>query len=262
VKTAHLDYETLADLAEGLLDDEQAASANDHLVDCAECLDRSADLADVSRLLAAAPVPPLPIELAERIDSAIAAEAFNSPAAIGASSHRRHLRLLSAAAAALVAVGGGTLVGRELLRSSTSPEYTKSQAAQDPGVSSAGSGADHGSASGQQLKTGKQGTASGGYRLIASGTDYSGATLGRQLGAAVKSSSDGIAISDIGVQECVARIAKSRDPVLVDRARYNGHDATLIVLPGSGPHLLDVWVVGPKCSAATPDVITHTQAAD
>ncbi|MDX6433579.1 MAG: hypothetical protein QOE54_5945, partial [Streptosporangiaceae bacterium] len=61
MKTAHLDYETLADLAEGLLDDEQAASANDHLVDCDECQSRSADLADESQLLADAPVPPLPI---------------------------------------------------------------------------------------------------------------------------------------------------------------------------------------------------------
>jgi hypothetical protein len=255
VKTAHLDYETLADLAEGLLDDEQAASANDHLVDCDVCLDRSAELADVSRLLAEAPVPALPAELAERIDIAIAAEAA------GAQPHRRrNLRLLSAAAAAVVAVGGGALVGNELLRSSTSPDYTKSQAAQDPGVSGRRS-----PAPASALQRGGSGqrqiTASGHYRLIASGTDYKSAMLGGQVGTALKSAS-GNAVATAGLEACVAQITKGEDPVLVDLARYDGGQATLIVLQSSDPHELAVWVVGPQCSAATPDVIMHTQVAD
>jgi hypothetical protein len=259
VKTAHLDYETLADLAEGLLDDEQAASANDHLVDCTECLDRSAELADVSQLLADAPVPPLPIELAERIDAAIAAEASRSPTAVGGRPRRRrNLQLLSAAAAALVAVGGGALVGRELLHSSMSPDYTKSQAANPDGSS-----ADRAAPSAQQkLAEGRRAPASGSYRLIASGTDYKGATLSSQVGTVLKSASSPTAVSAVGLEECVAQIAKGEDPVLVDRARYNGQDAMVIVLRGNGPHELNVWVVGPKCSATTPDVITHTQAAD
>jgi hypothetical protein len=256
VKTAHLDYETLADLAEGLLDDEQAASANDHLVDCDVCLDRSAELADVSRLLAEAPVPALPAELAERIDIAIAAETA------GAQPHRRrNLRLLSAAAAAVVAVGGGALVGNELLRSSTSPDYTKSQAAQDPGVSG-----DHSPAPSSALQRGGSGqrqiTAPGHYRLIASGTDYKSAILGSQVGTALKSDTSHQVISAIGVEDCVAQIAKGENPVLVDLARYDGSQATLIVLQSSDPDELAVWVVGPRCSAATPDVIMHTQVAD
>ncbi|MCW2919668.1 MAG: hypothetical protein JWN52_7736 [Actinomycetia bacterium] len=260
MKTAHLDYETLADLAEGLLDDEQAASANDHLVDCTECLDRSADLADVSQLLADAPVPPLPIELAERIDAAIAAEASRSPTAVsGRPRRRRNLQLLSAAAAALVAVGGGALVGRELLHSSMSPDYTKSQAAQNPEDSSADRAA---SSAPQKFAAGQRAPASGSYRLIASGTDYKGATLSSQVGTVLKSTGSPTAVSAVGLEECVVQIAKGEDPVLVDRARYNGQDAMVIVLRGNGPHVLDVWVVGPKCSTTTPDVITHTQAAD
>jgi hypothetical protein len=259
VTTPHLDYETLADLAEGLLDDAQAASANDHLAGCAQCLDRSADLADVSRLLAAAPVPPLPIELAERIDSAIAAEASGSPAAAGAPWRRRHLQLLSAAAAVLVAVGGGALAGKGLLDSPASPEYNKTQAAQDPGVSSSGGGG--GSPVAPEFRAGSNPTAPGAYRLIASGTDYRSATLNSQVGTVLESRKADTVTSVVGVAECVSEISKGEQPVLVDLARYNGRHATLIVLRGSHPHQLDVWVVGQKCSATTSDVITHTQAA-
>ncbi|MGI8333373.1 anti-sigma factor family protein [Actinomadura scrupuli] len=267
MNAAHLDYETLADLAEGLLDDEQAASANDHLVDCDICLSRSADLADVSQLLADAPVPPLPVELAQRIDDAIAAESSTSPAAAGTPPHRRrHLRLLSAAAAAVVAVGGGALVGNELLRSSASPDFTKSQAAQDPGDNSVGSaggvppGAPAPAASPKLAPGARPGP--GAYRLIASGTDYKGATLGSQVGTALRSKDTGTVTSATGLAECVSQISKGEDPVLVDVARYNGRQAMVIVLRGSDPHELDVWVVGPKCSATVPDVITRTRAAD
>lgn len=269
MKTTHLDYETLADLAEGLLDDEQAASANNHMVDCDVCLSRSADLAEVSQLLADAPVPPLPLELAQRIDDAIAAESSSSPAAAGKPPRRRrNLRLLSAAAAAVVAVGGGALVGNELLRSSTSPEYTKSQAAQDPNDSSAGSAGGlvaraPAPSSSQKLKPGaRQGPASGRYQPIASGVEYQGATLAGQVRTVLRSKGDGSVTSAVGLEECVTQISKGVDPVLVDLARYNGRQATVIVLRGSDPHELDVWVVGPKCSATIPDVIAHTRASD
>jgi hypothetical protein len=69
VNPAHLDHRALADLAEGLLDDDHAASANAHLDDCAECRERSAEVADVSRILADIPVPPMPADLAARIPS-------------------------------------------------------------------------------------------------------------------------------------------------------------------------------------------------
>src|SRR5205085_9575222 len=75
----HLDLDTLADLAEGLLDEDQAASAGEHLESCPQCRDLSAELADVSRILAEAPMPPLPAELAERLDAAIAAEVAANP---------------------------------------------------------------------------------------------------------------------------------------------------------------------------------------
>jgi hypothetical protein len=264
VKTTHLDYETLADLAEGLLDDERAASANEHLVDCAECLDRSAELADVSQLLANAPLPPLPVELAERIDDAIAAEAAGSSAAVGTPSRQRwNLRLLSAAAAAVVAVGGGAVVGSQLLRSSTPPDYTKSQAARDPVAHAPASAVSPSDSAG--LTAGRRRiTGPDGYRLIASGVDYKAAMLGGQVAAVLRSGEGGTAVSAIRLKNCIAQIAQGADPVLVDQARYNGRHATLIVLRGSDPHdphELDVWVVGPKCAATTPDVIRHIHMA-
>ena len=271
MKAAHLDYDTLAELAEGLLPEPQAATADAHLAGCAECRDRSAQIADVTRLLADAPVPPMPAELASRIDQALAAEATatSNGAVISLDSRRgrRRMRILSAAAASVIVLGGGTVVGHALLSGSMSSENgaAQTQAVQDRTGSVPARPSSPGQP-GSALKApgglSARSNASGGYVMMRSGTDYTAGQLSRQVsgqlaraGAAAAEARPGEPLSG-----CVQGVTRGRTPMLVDVASYEGRPATVIVLPGSADRL-DVWVVGPACSASNSALIKHAQTA-
>ncbi|MEU8267807.1 zf-HC2 domain-containing protein [Sphaerisporangium sp. NPDC049002] len=71
----HYDLEILAELAEGLLDDATAVRVREHLAVCDPCGESLADLAAVREMLAAMPVPAMPMGVALRIDKALGAEA-------------------------------------------------------------------------------------------------------------------------------------------------------------------------------------------
>ncbi|NJP91576.1 zf-HC2 domain-containing protein [Nonomuraea sp. FMUSA5-5] len=71
----HYDLETLAELAEGLLDAGTARQVREHLAVCDPCGELLADLAAVREVLAATPTPAMPMGVALRIDKALAAEA-------------------------------------------------------------------------------------------------------------------------------------------------------------------------------------------
>jgi hypothetical protein len=267
VSAAHLDYDTLADLAEGLLDESLAASADAHLVSCAVCRDRSAEIADVSRLLADAPVPPMPAELAARIDQALAAEAAAGPAPASVAdleNRRRHkrLRVMSMAAAAVVVVGGGAFVARTLVGGSVSSDSqtAASKPVQDRTARPNGQSGQGGAAS--KL----QGPAEAAFPAARSGTDYTAAKLGDQVSAQLTKNRAARAPSATRefaapqqLSGCVGRVAQGKSPMLVDVARYEGRPATLIVVPAATADRLDVWVVGPACSATETALVTHTQ---
>ncbi|MET9396342.1 zf-HC2 domain-containing protein [Kitasatospora sp. NPDC002965] len=72
----HPSVDELADLAEGLVEPADAAGAlRRHLADCAECRETADALAEVRTLLGAAEAPPVPADVAARIDAALAAAA-------------------------------------------------------------------------------------------------------------------------------------------------------------------------------------------
>lgn len=249
---AHLDYDVLADLAEGMLEDDEAASVNAHLDTCAECRDRSADLADVSRLLAEAPVPSMPAELAERIDTAIAAESLNTAAVTSLEQRRgrRHWRILSGAAAAVVVLGGGAAVGTIALD---------------------GANGDHGQASAPPQDNARPGTAgttgerglrpnaapAPAFQVSSSGTDYRAGTLAAQVGQVVSGKRQLRAPAAPGPQlrDCVLGLVGERKPMLVDQAKYEGDPATVIAVRGEKSGKLNVWVVGPGCSAQNQQIL-------
>jgi hypothetical protein len=73
--TRHPDVVDLAEYAEGLLDDSRRAAVDQHVRGCLDCTRTLADLSALPDALAQAPIPPMPSEVADRLDHAIAAEA-------------------------------------------------------------------------------------------------------------------------------------------------------------------------------------------
>jgi hypothetical protein len=77
--TAHIDADGLAEYSAGLVAGRPRRAIAAHLAGCAECGARAAQLAEVSVLLAAAPLPPVPDALIQRLDLALAAEYSERP---------------------------------------------------------------------------------------------------------------------------------------------------------------------------------------
>jgi hypothetical protein len=265
VNAAHLDYETLADLAEGILDGPRAASANAHLTGCATCQEREAELTEVSRLLAEVPAPTVPAELVSRIDAALAAAVAETPASGGARRWRRgHVVLAAAAAAAVVVVGGGTAflqtsgIDRQTAGGSAEgarpPSGVPADKSQQPGASS----------SGLTLRAGnvtRSGTDYRKSRLAAQVADVRGRALGqRRPGGPGAASESAPGILSTQLAGCVHRIGNGRTPLLIDQASYEGARATIIVFPGR-PDTFDVWITGLRCSSGTSDVIHRTEVS-
>lgn len=263
---AHLDYDVLADLAEGLLEDDEAASVNAHLDSCAGCRDLSADLADVSRLLAEASVPSMPADLAERIDTAIAAESLNNATVVSMEQRRgrRPWRVLSAAAAAVVVLGGGAAVGTIAFNEVNSDSGTAvapphdNSSSEEPGAEQGGPGTN-----GVAPRTAAPSPARG-FKVASSGTDYRAATLGAQVGTlltARQKLSAGAAPPGPQLKGCVYAVTEGQKPSLVDQAKYEGNPAIVIATHGDESGKWDVWVVGPDCSAADQHVLKQLKNA-
>ncbi|WP_125618939.1 MULTISPECIES: anti-sigma factor family protein [Actinomadura] len=249
---AHVDYEVLADLAEGLLEDDQAASVNAHLETCADCRDRSADLADVSRILAEAPVPSMPAELAERIDTALAEESLNNATVVSLEQRRgrRHWRILSAAAATVVVLGGAGLVGGITLDEMNGDHGQASTPAHDPADASGEEGASGAPPPGQGSSPGSQIMGGSAFSVVHSGTGYRAGTLTAQVdGLAGRAGKLPAAPPGGRLADCVQGVTGGRAPDLVDQAEYEGRQATVIALRGEGTGGWNIWVVGPECSA-------------
>jgi len=84
----HPDADTLAACREGLLGSRRSARIRAHLARCSRCTSLDHELTAVSTLLASAPAPRIPDELAARLDTVLAAESAarargESPAADG-----------------------------------------------------------------------------------------------------------------------------------------------------------------------------------
>ncbi|WP_283139519.1 anti-sigma factor family protein [Rhizohabitans arisaemae] len=274
--------DTLADLAEGLLDDATAMSVRDHLAVCTPCGDYMADLAAIRELLAATPVPVMPSSVALQLDFAIEAEVQaraatpiltavasaggeledNHPGPIGVvgddgsikparrTARRRWKRwapLVAASAAAVVV--GSAVVSSGLLAPATvgqGPSTPAPIAAPPaPGKST------------YSLITGIENftrkdlakTPLSGWFGVDSAANQKG-NAGKLLGSSEGNRLDG----------CVKRIidgtSHGRDPHIVYRAKYQGRPATVLVfLGGQAGEVAETWVVGLKCSATEGDII-------
>jgi anti-sigma factor RsiW len=262
----HPTSEQLGEFAADLLPAAAQARVEEHLAGCAACRRLVATIPEISRLLAAAPLVPMPPELAAGLTSGIAANA--QPAGVGASvlPMRRRRRppgiaALSAAAAALILVAG-IVVG---LRSTGT--HTPSAAA----------------------PRGAGGAQNTSYPEAATTVDYTRATLPAAIpqlaagavpdrvpvpsasasanGAYADATSVGHGAPLLGALEtsppalfaCVGYLTSAHTPPTpqsVTFARYEGRPAAIILLPTAGqPNELDVWVVGSTCTATRQDVL-------
>ncbi len=258
----HLDHETLAELAEGLLDEEDAGEARTHLAGCAECRAREQDVSNVSALLGEMPAPPMPSHVADRVEAALDEQrspqvesARNGAKIIPFPIQRTWMQVGAAAAAAVViAVGTFGVVGDSLLGGTATSQH---EVLSQPGA--------------EQSRETESFSAS----VAATGRTYSSTKLSAQALDLLREQAAGTAavpkkaaprgLSALAqpqqLQACIGQVTSGHDygTVAVDLARYEGRSAAVIVATDPSSPVADVWVVGPHCSASRADVITHRQ---
>jgi hypothetical protein len=266
---AHLDPQVLAEFRAGLIAGRRGAALAAHLADCDRCAALDQNLTEVSVLLAAVPPPALPDEVANRLDTVLAAEVAEGkdhPERAGADRQRtrrpagrpagwlggnRRFRLVAirvlAPAAAVVLAG----VGYGLSQIGGSPQSSAASATAPRAIPSAGV---HPAQVPQSVR---DGAVAGTFGVVVSDTNYLPSTLSRQLEAALRESPQPATHSPTSLlKECVLHVTGDVIPSFVQRARYNGQPATVIVLSRvSGD---EVWVVGSGCSATRDDTLATT----
>ena len=120
--TPHVDPDVLADLQEGLLDGPAADAATAHLAGCAACRGDLAALDEVRDRLAGAPdVGPLPADLVDRLDLALAGAAAEPALSVASptvvplrapeTKSPRGMRVLQIAAVLVLVLAGGAIGG-------------------------------------------------------------------------------------------------------------------------------------------------------
>lgn len=267
----HLSTETIADLQEGLLDDEPARRARSHLQGCPVCAAGDRALSDVPlRLAAAGDAGPMPADVIERVAAALAAEPAVGPGAAtvtglwGRAGRPRpswSMRVLQAAAVLVLLLAGAGIA------------VSAWDGGSDPTTSAERSG----DAAGQGAPE-----ASSAYPVTASGRNWDeesvlaavpelvsgaftpptaaspGSDAGSDTGAddrarELASAPAGRLADGPALAECVGRLNLGPvTPLSVDLAQWQGSPAGVIVLPTpDDPATVDVFVVAPSCPEGT-----------
>ncbi|MEV2278496.1 hypothetical protein AB0I72_23210 [Nocardiopsis sp. NPDC049922] len=276
--TPHPDAEALAFLAEDLLEPDEERTVTAHIETCSLCAATLDELTGVSEILASAPAPELPRDVADLLDRRIAdaareragrgiaadasAPAATGPedtatgatvASLGAARRRRVFglpKLLVAAAAAVFVVGGGAAVVDTVL---SDGDETAQIAAPLEGTEAVP----------------EQGDAARAYapELVATGTVYTDAALDEQAArtfdlAAAEDGSESEPAPDaaggqstdqtvtLEVEQCSVRVEEAFETrvTLVDDAFYGGDAARAWVMFAPGGDQVDVFVVDPRCA--------------
>jgi hypothetical protein len=271
----HPDPGTLAEFRAGLVTGRRRAGITSHLAACDRCAGLSDQLAEIPALLAAAPAPAMPGDVARRLDLVLAAEAAerdssertadDSPADRATGPRPRRpwnyrlvaQRILVPAAAVVVLAAGGYGLSRVTGSSSPSSAASRSEAA--PAASAAPA---NGVAAPASALRGRSGAipaieAPLKFEVVSSGTDFLRATLPQQLERELQRHAQVAAGTTLGpLKGCVLRVTKGTRPgtlALVERARFQGQPAIVIVAV-SGHH--DVaWVTASGCSASSDHVL-------
>jgi hypothetical protein len=287
----HVDAESLALCAEGLLSRRRSERIRSHVASCPGCAAAQARLTEVPALLAHVPPPPLPPGIAARLDAALSAEtarraapdpgtvpgpAAPAPPAGTPPRHRagrpRGPRLRMPVAARLVAAAGVLVVaggvGYAVSQSSSSPS-TSSSSAGPAAVPSAVAGPDSPSAAsgaGPEIGAGAQ------FTVRHSGTPYRKTTLAAQARTLLAAPSAGLnspgkgsgglsrRAPGLALTGCVEKVAglkavRAGEVKLVDQARFQGRPATVIVVQVTSAQPGTVYAAGAGCSASRADIL-------
>ena len=274
----HPDSGVLAEYRAGLISGRRGRRIAAHLSACDHCAGVGDQLAEISVMLAAAPVPAMPDNVAQRLDTVLAAEAAkrndSERAAAEASrdrgAHRRRARRggwrlvtvrVLAPAATVVALAA---VGFELshIGGPTSSSAASSGAGRVAGPSTAAA-----SAAPREAKVGAAANGSEGhtiplfgpslsFKFYNSPTSYQRSTLREQIVAEVRAPAGPAGSASAQIKGCVNRVTGGSGrgtPVLVEKARFQGRPAIVIVAFRGGSYT--AWVTGPGCSAASDTVL-------
>jgi hypothetical protein len=294
----HVDAESLALCAEGLLSSRRSERIRSHVASCPECAAAQARLTEVPALLAQVPPPPLPPGIAARLDAALSAEtarraapdpgtvpgratpaqpAGTAPRPRAGRPHGPRLRMpvaarLLAAAGVLVVAGG---VGYAVSQSSSSPSTSSSSSAGSAAVPSAVAGPDSRSAAsgaGPEVGTGVQ------FTVRHSRTPYRKNTLAAQARRLLAAPSAGLNHPGKGtgglslrapgpaLTGCVDKVAslaavRAGEVRLVDQAQFQGRPATVIVVQATPAQPGTVYAAGAGCSASRADILARAPFA-
>jgi hypothetical protein len=291
----HVDAESLALCAEGLLSRRRSERVRAHVVRCPECAAAQARLAEVPALLAQVPPPSLPPVVAARLDAALSAEvarraaqapglgpdhapdraapARSAPAVPGPRPPRRRglrlpvaARVLAVAGVLVVAGGVGYVVARPSPAPSTASSATPGAAAVPD--RSAAAVPNHSTEARPNLSAPAFGGAS--FAVTHSGTRYRPHAFPAQAAGVLAHSSTGLIRpgSQSGQSRrsgpvltgCVTKVvgaARTDEVKLVDQAVYRGHPATIIVVAATATQPGMVYVAGTPCSAADAHILAQ-----
>jgi hypothetical protein len=276
----HPDSEVLAEFRAGIITGRRGARISAHLASCDRCTGVCDQLAEISVLLAAVPASAMPGAVAQRIESALAAEAMQrdsaeravdprSPDRATSPPPRRHwdfrlvaLRVLAPAAAVVLLAAGGYGLSR-IASSPTSSVAAGSQAASASSSAQAGAAAVPSSAAKSEHGAGPAVGAQVKFGILTSKTYYLRATLRQQLERELRlhPSAPGNAqeLAPGSVNGCVLLVTRGISPVtllLVEKAHFQGQPANVIVAV-SGDHDT-AWVTTPACSGGGDHILAAT----
>jgi hypothetical protein len=180
------------------------------------------------------------------------------------------LRVAAVTAAVVIVAGGGYGVAR-LLSGNPGSGTAGSAAVPAPAFGSNGQ-ASRSSAGGLKVPAGQAAAAGGSAPaapLVSSGTNYQPGQLKAQVSAVLtqyganttpgpragRTPANQPASSGPRMPACVPHVTGGKRPLLVDKARYQGRPATVIVVSGAIPGTLRALVIAGDCTGTTSHVL-------
>ncbi|MFI7274085.1 anti-sigma factor family protein [Streptomyces sp. NPDC049879] len=292
-ETQHPDPAEIAALDEDLLPPEETAVLRAHIAECPACADVAADFALLRQELHALPLPPMPDDVAARIDAALGeldvsretktpaagtpdhdtAPKRQSMTAVGTPgrSRRRWPRLALAAAGAVVAVALGSIALDSLgtgLSDEDNSASSLADASDDGGRSAdpvledqvrdllAESEAGGALSTPESLQEPSRppGASEWSTEQGQPGQDDEGEEQGEGMESGAQEADPDALLSD--VPTCVEdAIGRSEAPLAAEEEDYAGTEAYLVVFPHAvDPEQVDAYVVDADCVSATPPV--------